>query len=51
MVLSSMQAILDITRTTDSTRFQLIFDFEAKKLAIAYFNGSTWSQKDLETWS
>ena len=50
MMLSSTQAILDIIRTTDNTRFQLIFNFDAKKLAISYFNGSAWSQKDIETW-
>lgn len=50
MMLSSTQAILDIIRTTDNTRFQLIFNFDAKKLAISYFNGSVWSQKDIETW-
>lgn len=44
------QAILGITRNSDETRFQLIFDFELKKLAISYYNGTTWEQRDIENW-
>lgn len=51
MSLSETQAILDIVQTTDNTRFQLIFNFSGKKLAVSYFNGSSWSQKDLATWT
>ena len=51
MSLSETQAILDIIRVDDNTRIQLIFNFSGKKLAVSYFNGSTWSQKDLATWT
>lgn len=51
MSLSETQAILDIIRVNDNTRIQLIFNFSGKKLAVSYFDGSTWSQKDLATWT
>ena len=36
---------------TNGTIFQFIFDFQAKKLACSFYDGSAWDEKDLLNWS
>lgn len=48
--LSDNQAMLDFIRNSDSTRFQLIFNFASKLFSVSYYDGTSWNARELESW-
>ena len=46
---ASGQGQLDVGHANEK-RFQLIFDFEKHKFSISFFDGNTWTPKDIATW-